>query len=183
MEKPAADDLAITINAFGNLMQTTMPLFKVTLAVTDAEFKEIAPKIAVAGVGLATALTAGGLIYFGAAAALGPIGLVGAAASVIGVAFGTNAAKEGAAWKQKQQTDRKQPSRPSLLAILATLLTGHAASVVLLAIQKTVEECAAYLLCLLVISTEEEGGDDAAFHEKVLDLRSQVSSNLAFTPK
>src|SRR4051794_1947531 len=100
MDKPSADDLAITINALGTLMQTTMPLFSVALSITDAEFKEIVPKIAAAGAGLAAAFTAGSLIYFGAAALLGPVGIVGAAASVIGAAFGTGAVKDGAAWNQ-----------------------------------------------------------------------------------
>jgi hypothetical protein len=109
--------LAITINAFGNLMQTTMPLFNVTLAITDAEFKEMAPLVTVAGLGLATAVAAGSWIYFGAAA-FGPVGLLGAAASAIAVAFGKNAIAEGAAWKRKQDTNRKNPPSSSDIARL-----------------------------------------------------------------
>lgn len=110
--------MAITINAFGNLMQTTMPLFNVTLAITDAEFKEMAPLVTVAGLGLATAVAAGSWIYFGAAAALGPVGLLGAAAGAIAVAFGKNAIAEGAAWKRKQDTNRKNLPSSSDIARL-----------------------------------------------------------------
>ncbi|OIW24563.1 hypothetical protein CONLIGDRAFT_673710 [Coniochaeta ligniaria NRRL 30616] len=162
MEKPTPDDLAITINSFGNLMQTTMPLFHATLAINDEEFKEILPNLAIAGVGAAAAVAASSLIYFGAATLLGPVGLMGAAAGAIGLAFGAKGAKKGAEWKEDQK------SNPSA---------------VLLDVQKTVEECAAYLLSLLIISTEEEGGDDAAFLRKVQALQSHVSSDLVFTPE
>ncbi|KAK0716795.1 hypothetical protein B0T26DRAFT_267226 [Lasiosphaeria miniovina] len=162
IEKPTPDDLAITINAFGNLMQTTMPLFRATLAVSDDELRDILPTLVIAGATAATAIGAGGLVYFGVASLFGPVGIIGAAASAAGLAFGSMGAKKGAEWMESQQNNP---------------------SVVLLDVQKTLEECAAYLLGLLVISTEAEGGDDAVFLERVQQLRSQVSSDLVLTPE
>lgn len=107
MEKPTADDLAITINSFGSLMQTTMPLFHATLAISDEEFKDILPNLAIAGVGAAAAVAAGSFIYFGAATLLGPVGLVGAAAGAISLAFGAKGAKKGTEWWEDQKTNRK----------------------------------------------------------------------------
>ncbi|KAH8903542.1 hypothetical protein BR93DRAFT_986246, partial [Coniochaeta sp. PMI_546] len=108
MEKPTADDLAMTINSFGNLMQTTMPLFHVTLTISEEEFKEILPTIAIAGVGAAAAVAAGSLIYLGAASLLGPVGLVGAAAGAIGIAFGKKGAQKGAEWKADKETNLEE---------------------------------------------------------------------------
>ena len=125
-ETRTADDFAIAINAFGNLMQTTMPLFQTTLAITDAEFKDIVPSLAAAGVGLATAFTAGGLVYFGAAALLGPVGIFGAAAGVITAAFGTKAARGGAAWNKKKQTNREHTGL--LLLTTADMLSQRPSS-------------------------------------------------------
>jgi len=51
-----------------------------------------------------------------------------------------------------------------------------------LAIEKTIEECAAYLLCLLVLAAEEEGGDDAAFLKSVQLLSAEVASREALKP-
>lgn len=185
MEKPTADDLAMTINSFGNLMQTTMPLFHVTLAISEEEFKEILPTIAIAGVGAAAAVAAGSLIYLGAASLLGPVGLVGAAAGAIGIAFGKKGVQKGAEWKADKETNRTSSQHNPVKAHLieVQLTESRLASTVLLDVQKTVEECAAYLVSLLIISTEEEGGDDVAFLRRVQALQSQVSSSLVLNPE
>jgi hypothetical protein len=97
-------------------MQTTMPLFRATLAVTDDELKEILPTLAIAGVTAATAIGAGGLVYFGVASLFGPAGIIAAAAGAAGLAFGSKGAKKGAEWMDSQQNNRKpsQESRESV---------------------------------------------------------------------
>jgi hypothetical protein len=95
----------MTINSFGSLMQSTLPLFDVTLTITDAEFAKVTGLAASAGVSLA-ALGGGGIWMLCAGAAAGPVGLV-AFAGCATVALGTAAIVEGVKWGKRQETNRK----------------------------------------------------------------------------
>jgi hypothetical protein len=53
----------MTINVFGTLMQTTLPLFTVSLNITDKKFSEVTSLIAKAGVGLVA--TGGAGVWYG----------------------------------------------------------------------------------------------------------------------
>lgn len=104
-ESPTIDDIAMTINSFGNLMQSTLPLFDVTLTISDAEFTSITALAAAAGVSGIATVSAAVWTLCSAAGALGPVGLLGGAA-VATVAFSAAAIVEGVKWGDRQKTNR-----------------------------------------------------------------------------
>ena len=97
----------MTVNTFGILMQSTLPLFNELYVVTDSEFATIATLSGIAGAGV-VGLAGGGAWWAMAAAgaAGGPIGVM-AAGGVIAVSFGVAAICEGVKWGNKQNTNRK----------------------------------------------------------------------------
>lgn len=105
MDDPTNEDLAMTVNAFGTLMQSTLPLFDETLTITDGEFTTIVTLSATAGAGIIAA--AGGGVWWtvGATTLGGPI-VVGVAGAVA-VGFGIGAIVEGVKWGNRQKTNRK----------------------------------------------------------------------------
>lgn len=105
LDSPTADDIAMMINSFGSLMQSTLPLFDVTLAISDAEFTKVTAWAASAGVSLA-ALGGGGLWMLCAGAATGPVGLT-IAGGCATVALGATAVAKGVKWSKRQKTNRK----------------------------------------------------------------------------
>src|SRR5436189_5453327 len=109
LDSPGVDDLAVTINTFGNLMQTTLPLFDVTLAVKDEEFSTVAGLSGITGLSLATSIGAGGWMWLGAAST-GPLGLLAVAGTCAG-AFGAATVVQGVKWNQRQKTNRTLDSQ------------------------------------------------------------------------
>lgn len=93
-------------------MQTTLPFFKATLAITDAEFASVSSLAIGAGASLLTVGGAGVWYMTAGAAVAGPIGLM-AAAGVASLALGTAAIIERARWSQKQKTNRKDSKTAS----------------------------------------------------------------------
>lgn len=86
-------------------MQSTLPLFDATLAISDVEFAALAGLTIAGGVGLAS-FGSGGLWLLYAGASATPLGLLfagGAAAAM----FGGAAIRQSMKWGNKQQTDRK----------------------------------------------------------------------------
>lgn len=154
---PTPDDMAVTINSFGALMQSTLPLFSATLSISDAEFTHIPILAAFAGASLLTTGSAGIWALSATAGALGPLGLLGGAA-IATVAFGTAAIVESVKWGERQRTN------PSAL---------------LLTIQKTLEECARFLLGLLFMSPDEH---DRTHLDHVQALKAHLSSDLFLEP-
>ena len=104
-ESPTIDDIAMTINSFGNLMQSTLPLFDVTLTISDDEFTSITALAAAAGVSGIATVSAAVWTLCSAAGVLGPVGLLGGAA-VATVAFSAAAIVEGVKWGDRQKTNR-----------------------------------------------------------------------------
>jgi hypothetical protein len=102
---PTTDEIATTINSFGSLMQSTMPLFSATLAISDAEFATVTGLAVAGGVGLA-GLGGGGVWLWASGSAAGPLGLL-AASAVTAVAFGAAAVFEGVKWGKRQKIARK----------------------------------------------------------------------------
>lgn len=104
MDSPSPDHLATTIGAFNNLMQTTMPLFDPTLAMTDAELKNIARNSAVRAM-VRTVPFVGIMGSLGLAAAgivAGPIGIIAATATVAATAVTAAASTAGVALNKVQ---------------------------------------------------------------------------------
>jgi hypothetical protein len=86
-------------------MQSTLPLFDVTLTISDAEFANIAGLSIAGGVGLASLGTGGAWLWYAGASA-GPMGLL-FAGGVTAVAAGAVAICESVKWGEKQKTNRE----------------------------------------------------------------------------
>ncbi|OCL11388.1 hypothetical protein AOQ84DRAFT_374033 [Glonium stellatum] len=150
------DDIAMTINSFRNLMQYTLPLFDVTLTISDAEFTALAAAAGVSGIATVSAAV---WTLCSAAGALGPVGLLGGAA-VATVAFSAAAIVEGIKWGDRQKTNP---------------------SVILLTIQKSLQECARFLLGLFMAAEQSEK-DDSSHLERVQAYKEHLSSILFLKP-
>jgi len=96
----------MTVNAFGILMQSTLPLFGETVTITDGEFAIIAALTGVAGAGALAA--AGGSIWLTVAASSlgGPIAMM-AVGGVVAVGCGVSAIVEGIKYNNRQKTNRE----------------------------------------------------------------------------
>jgi hypothetical protein len=164
----------MTINSFGTLMQSTLPLFDITLNITDKEFATVSTLVAGASVGL-LATGGAGLWMWTAGAATGPVGLL-AVTGISTLALGTAAIREGLKWGERQKNNR---SYMYLLYPLTTLTDTTIATTSLITIQKVMEECARFLLALLFIQAEMSPSDDATHLERVQQLKSQLSSGFA----
>ena len=97
----------MTINAFGKLMQTALPLFTLILTVSDAEFATISTSLLAAGAGLTTPIGAGGYMLSAGTITAGTAGLL-AFGSIATVGFGVVAILKRVKWGQRQKTNRKR---------------------------------------------------------------------------
>jgi hypothetical protein len=86
-------------------MQSTLPLFDATLAISDTEFASISGLSIAGGVGLA-GLGSGGIWLWCAGATAGPVGLL-LAGGATAAAFGAAAVFEGIKWGKKQRLERE----------------------------------------------------------------------------
>lgn len=153
LENPTSEELALTVNTFGILMQSTLPLFNELYVVTDAEFATIATLSGVAGASVVAA--AGGGIWWTMAAAgatTGPIGVV-AVGGVFAFSFGVAAVVEGVKWGNKQDTNP---------------------SAVLIRIQKSLQECSLFILGLIALAAEKD--KNSVYTDMLKDLKDQLKN-------
>jgi len=86
-------------------MQSTLPLFDATLAISDKEFASILNLSIAGGVGLA-GLGSGATWLWCAGATTGPVGLMIAGGATV-AAFGAKALYDGVKWSKKQSLERE----------------------------------------------------------------------------
>lgn len=107
-------------------MQSTLPLFDATLAISDKEFASILNLSIAGGVGLA-GLGSGATWLWCAGATTGPVGLMIAGGATV-AAFGAKALYDGVKWSKKQSLERELfslsfPFAPSLSFAMVSLAT------------------------------------------------------------
>ena len=93
-------------------MQSTLPIFDATLAISDTEFASIFGLSIAGGVGLA-GLGSGGIWLWCAGATAGPVGLL-LAGGTTAAAFGAAAIFEGVKWGKRQRLERELLSRSAV---------------------------------------------------------------------
>ncbi|KAF2823261.1 hypothetical protein CC86DRAFT_469099 [Ophiobolus disseminans] len=133
MDNPTNEDLATTVNAFGILMQSTLPLFDQLYTISDAEFSTVASLSLAAGGGVLA--SAGGVWWAMAASSVGgPVAMIAAGAAVA-VGCGVGAIVKGIEWGNKQKLNP---------------------SIVLLEIQKSLQECSLFILGLIYMAAQRD---------------------------
>jgi hypothetical protein len=86
-------------------MQSTLPLFDATLAISDTEFASIVNLSLAGGLGLA-GLGSGATWLWCAGATTGPVGLM-LAGGATAAAFGAKALYDGVKWGKRQKLERE----------------------------------------------------------------------------